>query len=109
MRFTFAAAAVLGMVSSVFAQEVTKDFDSISSPEEGDVVKTGSTVKIAWTIGDEDKYGDMKVDIGIYGGKDGASLQLEETIASMFSPVSTKRNKKSSQKKKKKKKKKKKT
>ena len=83
MHFTVAAAALLGMATSVFAQ--TEHFDSINTPEKDEVVKTGSTVKVTWTIGDEDKYGDIKVDIGVYGGKDGGSLQLVETLASMLS------------------------
>ncbi len=82
MRFNIAAAALLGMVTSAFADDVTKKFDSIFSPKEDEVVKVGSTIEIAWSIGD-DKYNDVKVDISVIGGRDQGHLVPLGNIASM--------------------------
>ncbi|KAJ6781109.1 hypothetical protein PWT90_00690 [Aphanocladium album] len=79
MRFNLAALGLL--LTGVLATDITLDFDSIYQPSEGQVVEAGSTVDIAWTINNTAKYGDVKVDVLVIGGKDSWTLTPNDTIA----------------------------
>ncbi|KAJ3495198.1 hypothetical protein NLG97_g3567 [Lecanicillium saksenae] len=79
MLFNLAAVGLL--LTGVLATDITRDFDWIYQPTEGQVVEAGSTVEIAWKINNTAKYGDVKVDILVIGGKDPGTLVPKDTIA----------------------------
>ncbi|KAJ4164514.1 hypothetical protein LMH87_006186 [Akanthomyces muscarius] len=80
MRFSLAALGLFCAAASA-TTEATGDFDSIFKPEKDQIVKAGSTVDVAWSIKNKDLYGDVKVDIQVYAGKDDKSLVLKDTVA----------------------------
>ncbi len=88
MRFSLAALGLFCAAASA-TTEATGDFDSIFKPEKDQIVKAGSTVDVAWSIKNKDLYGDVKVDIQVYAGKDDKSLVLKDTVASKFKSTDT--------------------
>lgn len=73
----FPAAALLALVSAVFAQ--TEGFDVVSKPGEGEKVPAGETYEIVWAP--DAKYGDKPVDIILIGGPSQPKQQVLDTLA----------------------------
>lgn len=88
MRFFASASALLAMTSAAFAQ--TADFNPIYTPGNLEEVPAGSSFEVTWTA--PAKYTDGTVSIHLIGGADQNSLVPLADLASMSSPVLSRRH-----------------
>jgi hypothetical protein len=71
MRYSFVSAAILALVSSVFAQ--TANFDAITSPTQDQIVALGSPLDIVWEPGNYTASG-VTVSITLLQGQTPSTL-----------------------------------